>query len=213
MRRFEKGYKMAFFSRKETCGVCGKEVGLNRYKIAMDNAWCCPQCLKQAQKNGNCTVNVTKITIDGLKKLIEGGMEALEKDNEYRKKCNVCGHIFCYSDSDIYRNKQLAKSARSSANMAVMEALGGTRLAGNQQIAAAERSLDKIIDYSRCPKCNSSELTDATEEEIRQANSNNGSNNSTVSSADELKKFKELLDAGIITQEEFDAKKKQILGL
>ena len=30
---------------------------------------------------------------------------------------------------------------------------------------------------------------------------------------DELKKVKELLDAGIITQEEFDAKKKQLLGL
>jgi hypothetical protein len=33
------------------------------------------------------------------------------------------------------------------------------------------------------------------------------------SNADELKKYKELLDAGIISQEEFDAKKKQILGL
>lgn len=34
-----------------------------------------------------------------------------------------------------------------------------------------------------------------------------------LSSADELKKFKGLLDEGIITQEEFDAKKKQLLGL
>ncbi len=34
-----------------------------------------------------------------------------------------------------------------------------------------------------------------------------------TSAADELKKFKELLDMGVITQEEFDAKKKQILGL
>ena len=33
------------------------------------------------------------------------------------------------------------------------------------------------------------------------------------SNADELKKFKDLLDSGIITQEEFDAKKKQLLGL
>lgn len=31
--------------------------------------------------------------------------------------------------------------------------------------------------------------------------------------ADELKKFKELLDSEVITQEEFDAKKKQLLGL
>ena len=35
----------------------------------------------------------------------------------------------------------------------------------------------------------------------------------SVSSAEELKKFKDLLDAGIISQEEFDAKKKQLLGL
>lgn len=33
------------------------------------------------------------------------------------------------------------------------------------------------------------------------------------SNADELKKFKELLDSGVISQEEFDAKKKQLLGL
>ncbi len=33
------------------------------------------------------------------------------------------------------------------------------------------------------------------------------------SSADELKKYKDLLEAGIISQEEFDAKKKQLLGL
>ncbi|MBE6691884.1 MAG: SHOCT domain-containing protein [Ruminococcaceae bacterium] len=36
---------------------------------------------------------------------------------------------------------------------------------------------------------------------------------SSTFSADELKKYKDLLDSGAITQEEFDAKKKQILGL
>lgn len=34
-----------------------------------------------------------------------------------------------------------------------------------------------------------------------------------ISPADELKKFKELLDTGVISQEEFNAKKKQVLGL
>ena len=37
--------------------------------------------------------------------------------------------------------------------------------------------------------------------------------NTPISNADELKKYKELLDSGVITQEEFDAKKKQLLGL
>ena len=35
----------------------------------------------------------------------------------------------------------------------------------------------------------------------------------TISVADEIKKFKELLDMGAITQEEFDAKKKELLNL
>lgn len=39
------------------------------------------------------------------------------------------------------------------------------------------------------------------------------SNIQNSSNADELKKFKELLDNGIITQNEFDEKKKQLLGL
>ena len=37
--------------------------------------------------------------------------------------------------------------------------------------------------------------------------------NRGVSSADEIKKYKALLDEGIITKKEFDAKKKQLLGL
>ena len=33
------------------------------------------------------------------------------------------------------------------------------------------------------------------------------------SEAEQLKRLKDLLDAGVLTQEEFDAKKKQVLGL
>ena len=33
------------------------------------------------------------------------------------------------------------------------------------------------------------------------------------SEAEQLKRLKDLLDSGVLTQEEFDAKKKQILGL
>ena len=35
----------------------------------------------------------------------------------------------------------------------------------------------------------------------------------SASEADELKKYKALLEEGVITQEEFDTKKKQLLGL
>lgn len=37
--------------------------------------------------------------------------------------------------------------------------------------------------------------------------------NSSFSEADEISKFKDLLDKGVISQEEFEAKKKQLLGL
>ena len=36
---------------------------------------------------------------------------------------------------------------------------------------------------------------------------------SAASSADEIMKFKELLDSGVITQEEFNEKKKELLGV
>ena len=47
------------------------------------------------------------------------------------------------------------------------------------------------------------------------ANSNKGATivQNMISPADEILKFKGLLDMGVITQEEFDAKKKQLLGL
>ncbi|MGN1195762.1 MAG: SHOCT domain-containing protein [Acutalibacteraceae bacterium] len=38
-------------------------------------------------------------------------------------------------------------------------------------------------------------------------------NNSSINTADELKKYKDLLDNNIITQEEFDAKKKELLNI
>lgn len=36
---------------------------------------------------------------------------------------------------------------------------------------------------------------------------------STVSGADEIRKYKQLLDEGILTEEEFQAKKNQLLGI
>jgi hypothetical protein len=47
-------------------------------------------------------------------------------------------------------------------------------------------------------------------DEFKPKQPNNGTQ---ISVADELKKFKELLDSGAITQAEYDAKKKQLLGL
>lgn len=49
-------------------------------------------------------------------------------------------------------------------------------------------------------------------EEIHKA-ANRQCNNGPVSSADEILKYKNLLDAGAITEEEYNAKKRQLLGI
>ena len=60
------------------------------------------------------------------------------------------------------------------------------------------------------------EIKSYVEEQIMKNASNKGGTTivqQANSPAEEVKKMKELLDMGIITQEEFDAKKKQLLGL
>lgn len=193
------------------CGVCGETVGWNRYKLSLDQSWCCSSCLKKACLAAGYTTNVRQVGVHDLQKLIHGGLQAFQTDTEYRKRCNVFGHVFCYHDSDIRKNEALAREARSSAWMAVFEAFGGTRLAANQQSAAVARALDKNVRFDRCPKCNSDNLSDISEEELRRTLSEGSA--PVSSNADDILKFKQLLDSGVIPQEEFDAKKKQLLGL
>ena len=48
---------------------------------------------------------------------------------------------------------------------------------------------------------------------MEKINNCKNSEKNNVSAADEIKKYKELLDMGAITQEEFDAKKKELLNI
>ena len=57
------------------------------------------------------------------------------------------------------------------------------------------------------------EIVEYIEKKRAELRNSHGTVIQQTSVADELKKFKELLDMGVITQEEFDAKKKQLLGL
>lgn len=51
------------------------------------------------------------------------------------------------------------------------------------------------------------------EEQLAKFNSYAAISNNTLSAADEIEKFKSLLDKGIITQQEFEQKKKNLLDL
>ena len=77
----------------------------------------------------------------------------------------------------------------------------------------AIRTSSRTIAFSDID--NVTQITQTISELVSSRNNKSNSVNFSIpqSNADELKKFKELLDSGIITQEEFDAKKKQLLGL
>ena len=141
-------------------------------------------------------------------------IEDKPKKSIFRKRCKLCGAVYSYTLADLERNEELRKKALREAVHGVTEVFGGTTVGATLSRKNSEDALDKVVDYSRCPKCGSPEVADITDEEFKQMQevSTKPSANA-VSSADELKKFKELLDMGAISQEEFDAKKKQLLGL
>ena len=195
-----------FFKKEVVCAVCGKTTGLNRYKMGEttkgEEIWQCAAC---AKKYAN---NYIKIDYE------TGKVEVIpEHETEKRIKCNVCGHVFCYNLRDIKENERHAKSAVLSSVASVGNAVGGTQFGLHANMAKADRELDKIVDFDRCPKCNSTDLHEMSKDEWEREKNQSFNKSASLSSADELKKFKELLDSGVITQEEFDVKKKQLLGL
>ena len=186
---------MGFFSLKATCALCGKEIGLNRYLITKTASgkelWKCPECTR---KGGAIRI------VGDQAFLIEN------KDTEVRQRCNTCGHVFCYTMDDLQRNRKEANKAMLSSIGGMAGALSGHYTAAAVNNSMADNQMNRITDYTRCPRCNSTNLTVINgEEEHSPALSN-------ASAADELKKFKELLDMGIITREEFEAQKKKLLG-
>ena len=126
---------------------------------------------------------------------------------EYRKKCAVCGTVFCYTSADLEKNQANQTLAAISSLRSLSASMSGSSYHKYEQDKKTQTSLNKIVDYNRCPKCNSADVFDITNEPIH-TNSNDN-----TSSLEELKKLKELLDLDIITKEEFEKKKKQILKL
>lgn len=131
------------------------------------------------------------------------------KPKQFYKKCNTCGHIYCYTQADLNKNKQLSRQVAANS---FASAFGPAIMSATYNQTANDNK-SRIIDYDKCPKCNSSDVISITEEEVEELSKNQDMQQTNLSQADELKKFKDLLDSGVITQEEFDAKKKQLLGL
>ena len=86
----------------------------------------------------------------------------------------------------------------------VFDGIGVSTSAGRISFVAIKNSKEIQKEISELlieRQKNGNQTTTTIQQELPQSN------------ADEIEKFKNLLDKGVITQEEFDAKKKQLLGL
>ena len=131
----------------------------------------------------------------------------------YIKQCQICGEVFRYTSADIRRNEEIQKEA-DKMKTPLLDAFLYNPIKTSMDEMKAESKLATKKDFYSCPRCKSNKLKRITEQELKEIQEKkNAPAPTAVSSADELKKYKELLDSGIITQEEFDQKKKQLLGL
>jgi len=132
---------------------------------------------------------------------------------DYYMQCDFCKHVFHYTKDDLIDDEKTRKAAYRQKTMGELTAIGISMHTGNSEVHRANEKLSQIPDRDKCPKCGGEKLTRLFEEEAKAKIEKQNNPVQAVSSADEIKKFKELLDMGVITQEEFDQKKKQLLGL
>lgn len=78
---------------------------------------------------------------------------------EYKKKCNVCGKIFCYTDEDLRKNLSNASLSALESIGSLASTLGAGTIFHTQYLTnESNRHSDKIVDYNRCPYCNSTDI-------------------------------------------------------
>ena len=138
----------------------------------------------------------------------------LRVNGQYIRHCKSCDKVYFFNDDDIKRNKGNQLMAAGNA-LSSLGRLGSIK--GNQHLAIANSRLDAIVDFEKCPYCKSRDTEVFNEEDYnrhqRQINAQKSSRLQPQDPIEEVKRYKELLDQGIITQEEFETKKKKLLEL
>jgi len=198
------------------CAMCRCKIGLFTGVVNFRDGVVCTKCYSKAGYStwdSGELASMRSVTIERWKAMNDS--KSSGESYEYRMKCNVCGCVYCYTQQDLVNNINNLSTAGLYRISATANALGGTQVGMYGSTAQANYYSGKVTDYSKCPHCNSCDVQEITKDQYEKAlkDSKQDTNSSAVSSADEIKKFKELLDSGVITQEEFDAKKKQLLGL
>lgn len=122
---------------------------------------------------------------------------------EHRKKCNVCGTVFCYTDEDIKNNSKAHLWAGISALGAAASALGGNWGATRTNQENAFNEERKVIDFDHCPNCRSIDLSILTDVEwndyqegLKNQRSGGISINANASEESLVKRIKMFIDDG-----------------
>lgn len=137
-------------------------------------------------------------TIKGLDSLTTGNYTDGEKTIYYS---DVIGVQFKRADSQVgYMQLETASSQTKNGFNRSVDAFNENSFAFTKSTVSNERMEDIFEFVKKQVEKNKSSVSAPTIQH-------------SITSADEIVKYKELLDLGVITQEEFDAKKKQLLGI
>lgn len=130
---------------------------------------------------------------------------------EGRKKSKLPGIFVFTTKRFFFYYKVLLEELFDSVTLDKVQSIncsGNSMTGGHIEICTLVKSYDFLVTYKK-------PLMFAMKESFDEAIANVNTPApavAAVSAADELIKFKSLLDSGVITQEEFDAKKKQLLA-
>lgn len=227
----------------DICKLCDKRIGFfgkaytavneilcedcrNSYRKALDSAYDNPgkfnDYLNEFQTKFQDRADLDKF-VKHLNEVYDATLKKIEHEENNKKygddfymQCELCKHVFHYTKQDLMVDAEMIGQAAKQEMFAGLNMIGGNMLAGKIDALGTEGIKANIPDRSKCPKCGNSKLKRISEEEAKAEIEKLNTPAQIVtatSAADELKKFKELLDMGAITQEEFEAKKKQLLGL
>lgn len=96
---------------------------------------------------------------------------------EYRKICNVCHNIWCYTDNDIKENAKNAAVGALASLGSIASAIGGTRYDMYEMNKVSNNATNKIKDFNKCPYCNSTDIKELSEEEFKKLSKKKSSGN------------------------------------
>lgn len=68
---------------------------------------------------------------------------------EYRKICNICHNIWCYTDNDVKENTKNAAVGALASIGSIASAIGGTRYDMYEMNKVSNSATNKIKDFNR----------------------------------------------------------------